>query len=184
MSDGKLFTVPAAKMLSENLDLNKFDIYYDHGGKESSDKVGKIVSWFGTEYKAPFRPLQLGHLDIAITLKNSGQTIALIEIEDTTDRVKIILGDVLGILMGSGIVFGTSQQLDIGAWTRLIVLVNACSREHQRRYKDRIEFLQKKLIQVKNSLSTPNSSVERVIIDTFVEQDELNDKIMDYVGKE
>jgi len=184
MSDGKLYTVPAAKFLSENLDSQKFDIYYDHGDKESSDKVGNIVSWFGTEYKAPFRPLQLAHLDIAVTLKNSFQAVALIEIEDTTDNAKIILGDVLGALMGSGIVFGTSQHLNIGARTRLIVLGKTSSREHQRRYKNRIEYLEKKLIQVKNSLSTPNASVERVIIDTFVEQDELNDKILYYVGKE
>ena len=183
MASGQEFTVPAAKYLIEQFSSQDIEVLFDHGDPKSSDKVGKIVSWFGPEYKSPYKPLQLANLDIAVVSQESGLTLALIEIEDTTDGVKTLLGDVLGTLLGSGIALGTDRQLRVGSWTTLVVLGNAKSRQHQSQYQDRVAFLNEQSNQIRAHLSTPNASVGRVIVDTFVDQSELNAKLLSYCGE-
>ena len=88
---GKMTSI-LGKALSEHYSLKGYDVLYDHGIK--SENVGKIVSWFGGQYN---RESELGQLDVAVLEKDSNKVIALIEIEETNDRPKTLLGDIFGV---------------------------------------------------------------------------------------
>jgi hypothetical protein len=110
-----------ASILSRELNNQPLDVLFDHGQKEPgpNDRVGKLASWFGPEFKLESR---LSLIDIAVVLRGSAKALALIEIEETTDKPKVVLGDVLAILMGNGIKFQGKRDLLVGRWTSLIVL--------------------------------------------------------------
>src|SRR3990172_5294661 len=110
-------TPNAAERLSGYCDAKGYDVLYDHGPKKAN--VGTIVSWFGEQYN---REAELSQVDIAVVEKSSHKAIALIEIEETSDSPKTILGDVFGVLLGEHIWFGGKQELSVDEHTTLIVI--------------------------------------------------------------
>lgn len=94
------------------------DVFHDHG--HPAKHVGKIYSWFG-DAKAPRRDTELGQLDIAIVERSTGRALALIEIEETNDNPKKVIGDVFGVLLGDKVTF-KGTDFHVGPWTTLIVL--------------------------------------------------------------
>ena len=75
--------------IGNSLKFERYDVLYDHG--ISSTSVGRIVSYFSDKNE---RGTQLSYLDIAIVKKNTDQAVALIEIEETANRPKTIIGDI------------------------------------------------------------------------------------------
>jgi len=177
MARGTL-TAQMARILSRADECRGFDVLFDHGqkGTDPPDKLGKIVSWFGSEYKLSAR---LALLDIAVVLHGSRKVFALIEIEETTDKPKVLLGDVLATLLGDRITFQRKRNLEIGPWTTLIVF--ACSSEGT--HQTRIDLLEKQVNQLRSRLSTPNASIGRIVIDTFRDRLELQDRLKRQVAK-
>jgi hypothetical protein len=149
--------------LGENLKLEGYDIFYDHG--EPSPSVGKIVSSID---KAPAMGEELSQLDIAIIEKTTNKAVALIEIEETTDTPKTFLGDIFGILMGKSISFkGNSGGWKIGNWTTLIIIGKG--KNHEKRN----EYIRKMALKAKSTLGTENSQIGNIVIKTFSDGEKL-----------
>jgi hypothetical protein len=152
-------TAHVARELTRRLHARGFDVLFDHGtrGLDSADTLGKIVSWYGHELK---RGTRLAFLDIAVVLRGTNDVFALVEIEETSVKPKVLLGDVLATLLGAGITFRRERHLNVGEWTTLIVLARSNARTdtqftlHQRR----IAFLEEKVNQLKLLLRTLDAS--------------------------
>ena len=83
-------------MLSEYFDAKGYDldVLHDHGPKKGNN-VGEIVSWSRPESESR-RGTALSQLDIAVVdHPDAKKVIALIEIEESEDKPKVLLADVL-----------------------------------------------------------------------------------------
>jgi hypothetical protein len=170
-SHGQL-TAEIADRLFQDLKERGYDVLYDHGDS-SNENVGKIVSWYGDEEKCK-RETELSQLDIAI-VKQSNKVIALIEIEETNDRPKTLMGDAFCTLMGDHISFrGKPLQVDSG--TTLIVMSKSSVFS-----PERIAFLNRKVEIMRSALDTANASIGEVVIGTFCDRSELERKLKEQI---
>ncbi len=163
-----ILTTKIARALSPELESKGFDVLYGHGqlGTDSSDRLGKLKSWFGPKYVAR---AVLADLDIAIVMRHTDQLIVLVEVEETTSKPKVLLGDVLATLLGSHITFQGKRHFQVGEWTSLIVL----ARSTNPAYHSRIAFLEEQANQLKTILDTPNAKIGKVVIRGFQNEPEL-----------
>ena len=177
MTLGEL-TASVAIFLSQELSPKGFDVLFDHAPKGTvpPETLGKIVSWFGREYNSNTR---LGFLDIAVVSSHTQKALALVEIEETTDKPKVLLGDILATLLGSGIKFQGNRNLRIGPWTTLVVMARSRWPSHQAR----ISFLLEQAEEIKSKLSTPNASIGQIVIDLFRDEKDLLDKLPRQIEK-
>jgi hypothetical protein len=151
-------TARVAREISPYWEERGYQVLYDHD--PAGEAVGKVVSSFGD---LPYdRNTQLSHVDIAIVEKDTNKVFALIEIEETTDKPKTILGDILGVLMGEHVSFGKQRPLLVDEQTILVVLVKS-KVSHIKRY----EYLHEKVMKIKASLLTTNSVIGRIDIKDF-----------------
>jgi hypothetical protein len=172
----RALTTQVARSLRHEFDQQGFDLLNDHGKKgiDPTDKLGKLRSWFGPHLK--FESV-LADLDIAIVSRSDKKIYALIEIEETSEKPKVILGDVLATLTGKGIAFKGKHDNKVGEWTTLIVMVHI-TRQSQ---SDRLAFLSEQIDIIKRNLTTPNASIGRIIIDTFSDNVQLEGKIRQHI---
>ena len=134
--------------IGSKLTFENYDVFYDHG--TASENVGKIVSALKRAYG---KDDELSQLDIAIVEQNTDNVIALVEIEETSDRPKTLLGDIFGVLFGNHIFF-KGKELQVGDFTTLIV-VGISKTEHL----DRNQHIQDYANKIKLSLGTQNSKI-------------------------
>ena len=161
--DNKLhgqMTVKAAETLFGYYEAKGYDVLYDHGS--TKENIGTIVSWFGDEYG---RETELSQLDIAVVEKGSGKVLALIEIEETNDTPKTFMGDLFGVFLGDHVSFRGERKLSVGEYTTLIVLGKS-----KVMHKKRNEYLREQGMKIKSSLSTANSAIGNIVIDTFADE--------------
>jgi hypothetical protein len=149
--------------IGKSLKFEEYDVYYDHG--VAGDHVGRIVSTLEEKY---LRRDELSQMDIAIVGKDSGKALVLIEIEETNDSPKALLGDAFGVLMGDYIFFHRKQEFTVNKHTALIVLGKSKISDEKRN-----KFLRKKVMKVKSKLSTNNSKIGKVVIKSFADEKEL-----------
>ncbi len=153
-------TIKVAETLCGFYETKGYGVLYDHDS--TKENVGKIVSWFGDKYS---RESELSQLDIAIVEKGSDKALALIEIEETNDIPKTFMGDLFGVVLGDHISFRGERNILIGEYTTLIVLGKS-----KVMHKKRNEYLREKGMKVKSSLSTANSVIGNIVIDTFADE--------------
>lgn len=151
---GKQGALTAA--IGSQLTLKNFDVYYDHG--TASENVGKIVSTLKPAYG---KDDELSQVDIAIVEQDTEKVAALVEIEETSDRPKVLLGDIFGVLLGNHIFF-KRRELQVGDNTTLIV-IGVSKTQHLERNKHIQDYVNK----IKHSLGTQNSNVGKVVIKIF-----------------
>jgi len=118
-------------------------------------------------------------LDIAVVLRETGKALVLVEIEESTDTPKVLLGDVLATLLGDRITFREGRNLEVGEWTALIVLARSKGGSHQKR----ADFLENRIAQLKPFLSTPNASIGGIVVDLFKDERELESKLITQVER-
>ncbi len=160
-----LLTAKVAREISPYWEERGYQVLYDHD--PASDRVGKVVSSFGD---LPYdRGTQLSHIDIAVVEKTDDKIFALIEIEETTDKPKTILGDLLGVLMGEQVSFGKERPLLIDEHTILLVFVKS-----KVSHDERNKYLREKVVRIKSNLLTANSVIERIDIKDFGEDTKLS----------
>lgn len=167
MSKGAL-TAQLAFSLQQEYEKQGYVVLHDHSSQEtgSPDKLGKLRTWVGD---TPKRQTLLSDLDIAIVNPDDNIVVALIEIEETTDKPKVILGDILAFLLGNGISFKGKHDFQIGEWTTLVVI---CHDENQS-HDERIAFLNEKTNFLKSKLDTLNASIGRIVVDTYADEKQL-----------
>ena len=134
------------------LKFKAYNIYHDHGGAEGG--AGRITSYFGKKERAYL----LSFIDIAIVERESNRLVALIEIEETEDKPKTLLGDAFCALMGEGVKYHDTD-LTVGAWTSLIV-VGVSKLLHA----TRAEYIFEHLEAARAGLGTGNARVGHVVI--------------------
>jgi hypothetical protein len=149
--------------IGKTLELEGYDVFYDHG--ISGKTVGRIVSYFSDTNE---RGTQLSYLDIAIVKKDTNQAVALIEIEETANKPKTIIGDIFAFLMGEKVVF-QGKELEVGNWTTLIIL--GFSKLHHLKHN---EYILEKVENAKSALGTKNCEIRKIVIETFSDKETLS----------
>ncbi len=173
-----VLSMQVARALQEEFSQQGFDLLRAHGEKgiDSPLLLGKIRSWYGEAYN---RDTILADLDMAVVsheafaAHDEVRAHALIEIEETNCKPKVILGDVVATLLGKGIKFQGGRDLQVGRWTTLIVLA------HDPRLSgpERIPYLAAQAKYQKENLLTPNATLGSVVIETFTDYLELEVKL-------
>jgi hypothetical protein len=163
-----MLTMEVARKLRQASDLQGYEILCGHGqvGIDPAEYLGKLKAWYGVRYA---NHTILADLDIAIVQRNTNQIVALIEIEETTSKPKVLLGDALATLLSSRITFQGKRHWQVGPWTTLIVLAKCSTEAH----KPRISFLQEQVTQLKMQMATPNAAMGRVVMAGFLHAAEL-----------
>ncbi len=177
MARGAL-SMQAARVLQPEFSQQGFDILRSHGEKGiySPSLLGKIRSWFGDSYRLE---TILADLDMAVVshaafvAHNQERAYALVVVEETSCKPKVILGDVVATLLGKGIKFQNQRDLQVGKWTTLVILAH----DVRQAGADRIPYLAAQSKYLRENLLTPNASLGRVLIDMFVDQNELEEKL-------
>ena len=174
MASGEL-TGRVGLELSKKLKHRGFDVLYDHGKRDTQDQsIGRIASWFGEEYSFQSR---MSLIDVAIVEEQSNRVYTLIEIEETSSSPKIILGDVFGTLLGDHITFQGKRDLVVGDFTTLVVFVAGSDD----RIEAKIKHLSKHINALKEHIDSANSSIGRVIISGFSNEDDLRSQLNSYI---
>ena len=153
-------TVRVAETICGYYEAKGYDVFYDHDS--TKENVGKIASWSGDRYS---RDAELSQLDVAIVLKGSDQALALIALEETSDTPKALLGDLFGVLLGDHISFRGERNFSVGEHTTLIILGKS-----RAMHRKRNENLREQGMQIKSHLSTANSTIGKIVIDSFVDE--------------
>lgn len=152
--------------IGNQLTFENHDVFYDHG--VASENVGKIVSTLKQAYG---KDDELSQVDIVIVKQNTDHILALIEIEETSDRPKTLLGDIFGVLFGNHIFF-KRRELQVGDFTTLIV-IGISKTKHLERNRHIQDYANK----IKHSLETQNSKIGKVIIKTYQDDKEMLAKL-------
>ncbi len=135
---------------------------------------GMIVSWFG---KSPYgQNTQLNDIDIAIVEKTSERILALIEIEETTDKPKTLLGDVFGILTGQYVSYGNEHPLIVDEHSGLFVF-GFVAEKSRLAHEDRFSYLREQIKRVNFNDKTGNAKVENIEIKAFSSAEELREML-------
>jgi len=171
MPRGEL-TARVALSIQQEFENNGFFVLHDHRSldPDSSEKVRELHVFFG---EAPNRETILADLDIAIISKND-MVIALIEIEETTDKPKVILGDILAILLGNGITDKNKKAYKVGKWTTLIVMSHGSHHE-------RTAFISEQTNILKENLKTHDKTIGQIIVENFADEEQLEETLKHHV---
>jgi hypothetical protein len=167
MSHGEL-TCQVAQALQVEFGPQRFLVLHDHG-EDLPERLGKIRPYFGEGLRSEI----LAEIDIAVVSRDDKKIYALVEIEETTDKPKVILGDILAILLGEGIAFHGRHELKVGPWTTLIVMVKGAIETHQ----DRINYLMEESDKIKTHLTSSNKSIRKVVVDIFNDAKPLENQL-------
>ena len=148
--------------IGKSLKFEGYDILYDHG--ISGKAVGRIVSFFSDKNE---RGTQLSYLDIAIVKKDTNQAVALIEIEETANKPKTIIGDIFAFLMGEKVTF-QGKELEVGNWTTLIIL--GFSKLQHLKHN---QYILEKVEKAKASLGTKHCEIRKILVETYSDKGKL-----------
>jgi hypothetical protein len=169
-------TSETAQAITIEMNKRGFDVYYDHGDP-SNPFVGTIP--VSTEEELTSKN-QISQLDIVVVERdiNKNKAIALIEIEETTDTPKTLIGDIFTTLMGDSVHLpGRRNKAKVGNWTTLIIIGKDAGHEDR---NDRICNLANK---AKSALGTGNSKIGNIVIEAFSENKLLKDVLMEKIDK-
>jgi hypothetical protein len=167
-------TVEVGAVLEEWLAPKGYEVLYDHGRKARN--VGNIVSWFGTG-DAPTLETELCQIDVAVVRRTGewARACALIEIEESGDRPKSLVGDLLCVLMGDHVTF-SGEELRVDERTALIVLAHGSHDLRMSRIVDCVKAAQPKLL-------GRNKAIGSVYGELFGDEAELKHKVRQLVGE-
>jgi hypothetical protein len=124
-------TAALGKELNNSGELAKlgYAVIYDHG-KGGEDEVGVNSAWVGEEMK---RDNRLAEIDIVVYTMQGHKARLLIEIEESGDNPKKIIGAAMATLFGEKISSSGQEDLQIGQWTTLLVLAKGEGDAHLER---------------------------------------------------
>jgi hypothetical protein len=166
-------TIAIAGELDRSNDLAKlgYSVIYDHG-KGSDRDVGVTSAWLGNKAEMDNR---LSEIDITIIERNTNKAILLIEIEESGDNPKKIIGDVMATLLADGISSTIQPNLQIGTWTTLVVLGKGEGENHEKR----IRSVEDRISELASSEGFNKLKIGTIKLALFQTQDDLRNIIMD-----
>ena len=163
---GQLTSDTARSITGELNDLG-YDVYYDHG--QAAEFVGKIVVSLDEELT---KKKAISQLDIAVIERETNKAIALIEIEETTNNPKTLIGDLVAVLMGNAVYCPGKKKVDVGEWTSLIVIGKGSGHEEKNRYILDMANL------ARSALGTSNCRIGKLVIETFMGKEDLGEVLL------
>jgi hypothetical protein len=170
-ADGQL-TSAVAKSIKKELNEKGYDVYYDH--KKEDEFTGTIA----VSIKEMLgREKEISQLDIAVVERDSNKVIALIEIEETTDNPKKLIGDIFAVLMGNSIYRPRGEKMDVREWTTLIIIGKGSGHE------DRNRHILKMANNAKSTLGTKNSRIGNIVIEPVSPNDDLVKVLMKQINE-
>ncbi len=162
-------TAQMGELLARSLKGRGYVVHYDHG--VTGEDVGTIVSWFEGK-EGDGRESGLSQLDIVILDERTKKAVLLMEIEETSDRPKAILGDLFATLLGDGIRFSGYTDIEVDQHTILLVVTTS------RFGRDAVdEYIEEKVNAVKAGLETRNSQIGEAFIWAFANSEELEERL-------
>lgn len=171
---GKL-TAAIGAAISEEMKNKGFDVYYDHG--KPGQFVGTIPISIEEELTAEN---QISQLDIVVVENkevDNPKTITLVEIEETSNSPKTIIGDIFTTLMGKSIHLpGRKKTAKVGSWTTLIVLCKDLDEKDLRIMH--FENMANKAI---SALGMGNLTIGKVVVKGFVGEADLKVKLFEQI---
>ena len=167
MSHAEL-TCQVAQALQIEFESQRFIVLHDHG-EDLPERLGEIRPYFGTGLRSEI----LSDIDIAVVSRDDQKIYALVEIEESNDKPKVILGDILATLLGDGIAFHGKHELKVGPWTTLIVMVKG---NHEADFKKN-EFLKDEANKIKTYLTSQNHFIRKVVVEEFDNGKSLEDQL-------
>jgi len=164
-------TSGVAGSITKKLNQEGYDVYYDH--ERTPEYTGTIAVSIGKEL---VREKEISQLDIAVVERKSRRAIALIEIEETTDNPKKLIGDIFAVLMGNSIHLpGREEEVAVGEWTTLIVIGKGAGHE----FRD--GYIQETAIDARSALGTVNAKIGKIVIESFSAAADLEMKLTDKI---
>ena len=167
MSTHGQLTSAAAQSIMGELNRRGYDVYYDHGKK--GDFVGKIAVSINKDLG---RVKEISQMDIAVINKKSNKVIALVEIEETTDNPKKLIGDIFSIIMGNSIHPPIREKVGVGEWTTLIIIGKGT------RHDERNKYILEMANNARPAMGTVNSSIGNIVIESFPDNGNLENTLM------
>ncbi len=166
-------TEDIGKKLSGSVELAKlgYTVAYDHG-KGGADDVSVTSAWIGGDKK---RENRLSEIDIVVFDPESNKAILLVEIEESGDNPKKILGDAMAILFGEKISIYGEDDFQTGGFTSLLVLARGEGDAHLERTR-LIEERINDLLRVEGINQMKIGTVKLVL---FQHEDDLKPMIID-----
>lgn len=166
-------TAALGKELSANSELAKlgYAVIYAHD-KGGADDVGVTSAWIGGEKK---RDNRLAEIDIVVYEMQGHKARLLIEIEESGDNPKKIIGAAMATLFGEKISSSGREDLQIGQWTTLLVLAKGEGDAHLERTR-LIEERITALLRVEGINKMKIGTVKLVL---FQHEDDLKPMIID-----
>lgn len=171
-SHGKMTVALGSDLLGE-LWGKGYAVYYDHG-KGGDEGVGVTSSWIGGEKK---RDNRLAEIDIAITRREENKAILLVEIEESGDNPKKIIGAAIAILLGDNVSPSGQPALNTGSWTTLLVLAKGEGTPHESRTRE----IETRITQLFGVAGNNRLRIGRINLELFQDQRELKSKILKYL---
>jgi hypothetical protein len=162
--------------LSRSDDLAKLGYYvvYDHGiGAE--DSVGVTSAYLGDHAEIDNR---LSEIDIAIIERKTNKAILLIEVEESGDNPKKIIGAAMATLLADGISSKDRQKLTVDSRTTLVVLAKGEGDEHKTRIRS-IEARIKQLACMEGF--NREMKIEQINLGLFQNPDDLPEMIITFL---
>ena len=178
-------TSNVANNIKRKLNEEGYDVYSDHG--EAGEFIGTIAVSYEEKTEGKLgREEEISQLDIAVVEEkptmegNLRKAIALIEIEETTDNPKKLIGDIFTVFMGKSIFLPGKkrEKVDVNSWTTLIIIGKEPSRKDQLvAHKDRNIYIQDKAKNAMSALETANAKIGNIIVESISINGGLDEKL-------
>ena len=165
-------TSAAARSITAEMNKKGYDVYFDH------DKAGEFVGTTAVSSEEKLsRENEISQLDIAVVERKFARAIALIEIEETTDNPKKLIGDIFAVLMGNSIHLPRRKKVEVGKWTSLIIIGKGAGHEV------RNEHILKMANNAKSALGTKNSTIGNIVIKSLSANEDMEKILMKIIDK-
>jgi len=179
MSRGEI-TSHIAEYLSKELSDSNFIVYCAHKSKKVDQNTifGKIKSQLLTNN---ILEMDLSELDLAIIDQSKKQILVLIEIEETTNKPKVLFGDVFATLFGEMIYISGNQRFQIDNQAIMMIMAH-----NNKEYDEdsRINFINREVNKLKSNINTANARLDRIIIDCYKDEKELLSKVKENINRQ
>ena len=166
-------TSEIAGSITREMNEKGYDVYFDHG--IAGEFIGTIPVSIEKDTEMLAREEEISQLDIAIVKRNANEGIALVEIEETNDNPKKLIGDIFAVLMGNSIYLPGGKKVDVGKWTTLIIIGKGAG------HKNRNEYIQKMADDAKSALKTVNAGIGHIVIKSFSAKDDLKETLLEQI---
>jgi hypothetical protein len=154
-----------------------YAVVYDHGKKGNND-VRVTSSWIIDERKK--QDNRLSEIDIVIYSKKGNEAIQLIEIEESGDNPKKIIGAAMATLFGEKISSSGQADLQIGRWTTLLVLAKGEGDAHL----ERTRLIEEKINDLLRVEGINKMKIGGVKLVLFQHEDDLKPMIIEMLKSE